>query len=288
MKWTKRDLLIAVAITDVYNSKQLYDLYVQLNEDESLDSPFSIQDIQRLITSNCFKALLSLDFNKEIERLNNHRVKVITIDDVIYPQRLKEIYLPPIVLFYNGDISLLNQRLVGVVGSRDHSIYAKKCIQHIIPTLISNKIVVASGLARGVDTLAHTETLKRNGKTIAVVGNGLDICYPPENKEVYKNISTNGLLISEYPLGSRPMKFHFPYRNRIIAGISHGVCVIEAKQKSGSLITANIALSENRDVFAVPGSIFSVHSSGANQLIEAGAYLVTDGDSIVKNIHFFP
>ena len=139
-----------------------------------------------------------------------------------------------------------------------------------------------------MDTLAHEETLKTNGNTIAVIGSGLDVFYPPENANLYDMIAKRGLLLSEYPLESRPLKFHFPYRNRIIAGLSHGVCVIEAKEKSGSLITANLALSENREVFAVPGNIFSPHSKGTNSLIEAGACLVKNGDTISKNLKYFP
>ena len=116
----------------------------------------------------------------------------------------------------------------------------------------------------------------------------MNVVYPPENANLYKVIGEKGLIISEYPLGSRPLKFHFPYRNRIIAGLSHGVCVVEAKERSGSLITANIALSENREVFAIPGSIFSSHSKGTNQLIEAGACLVSSAETIDKNLHYFP
>ena len=153
---------------------------------------------------------------------------------------------------------------------------------------MQKKIGIISGLAKGVDSLAHLECLKDDGKTIAVIGSGLDVVYPPENANLYKEIGEKGLIISEYPLGSRPLKFHFPYRNRIIAGLSHGVCVLEAKERSGSLITANIALSENREVFAIPGSIFSSHSKGTNQLIEAGACLVSSAETIDKNLHYFP
>ena len=224
----------------------------------------------------------------EIKRLQEQKIKVLTILDGAYPQRLKEIYLPPIVLFYRGNLSLVNQRAVAIVGSRDHSKYAKDCIHELIPTIVNDGIVVVSGLARGVDTLAHEETLKTSGNTIAVIGSGLDVVYPPENANLYDLIAKRGLILSEYPLQSRPLKFHFPYRNRIIAGLSHGVCVIEAKEKSGSLITANLALSENREVFAVPGSIFSTHSKGTNSLIEAGACLVSSGETISKNLKYFP
>lgn len=288
MIWTKRRLLVAVAMSDTLTSKQFYELFIRLEEDMSLNETFVLGDLKYSLPEETNKWIESMDWDLEIKRLQEQKVKVLTILDGAYPQRLKEIYLPPIVLFYRGNLSLLNQRAVAIVGSRDHSKYAKDCIHDLIPSLVKDDIVVISGLARGVDTLAHEETLKANGETIAVIGSGLDVVYPPENSKLYDVIAKKGLILSEYPLQSRPLKFHFPYRNRIIAGLSHGVCVIEAKEKSGSLITANLALSENREVFAVPGSIFSIHSKGTNSLIEAGACLVSSGDTITKNLKYFP
>ncbi len=288
MIWTKRRLLVAVAMSDTLTSKQFYELFIRLEEDLSLNETFVLGDLKYSLPEETNKWIESMDWDLEIKRLQEQKVKVITILDGAYPQRLKEIYLPPIVLFYRGNLSLLNQRAVAIVGSRDHSKYAKDCIRELIPLLVNDNIVVISGLARGVDTLAHEETLKANGETIAVIGCGLDVVYPPENSKLYEVITKKGLILSEYPLQSRPLKFHFPYRNRIIAGLSHGVCVIEAKEKSGSLITANLALTENREVFAVPGSIFSIHSKGTNSLIEAGACLVSRGDTISKNLKYFP
>ena len=288
MIWTKRRLLVAVAMSDTLTSKQFYELFTRLEEDMSLNESFVLGDLKYSLPEETNKWLESMDWDLEIKKLQEQKVKVITILDGGYPQRLKEIYLPPIVLFYRGNLSLINRRAVAIVGSRDHSKYAKDCIREIIPALVKDDIVVISGLARGVDTLAHEETLKANGSTIAVIGSGLDVVYPLENSKLYDLIAKRGLIISEYPLQSRPLKFHFPYRNRIIAGLSHGVCVIEAKEKSGSLITANLALSENREVFAVPGSIFSIHSKGTNSLIEAGACLVSSGETITKNLKYFP
>ncbi len=288
MIWTKRRLLVAVAMSDTLTSKQFYELFIRLEEDMFLNETFVLGDLKYSLPEETNKWIESMDWDLEIKRLQEEKVKVITILDGAYPQRLKEIYLPPIVLFYRGNLSLLNQRAVAIVGSRDYSKYAKNCIHELIPVLVNDDIVVISGLARGVDTLAHEETLKADGNTIAVIGSGLDVVYPPENSKLYDVIAKRGLILSEYPLQSRPLKFHFPYRNRIIAGLSHGVCVIEAKEKSGSLITANLALSENREVFAVPGSIFSIHSKGTNSLIEAGACLVSSGETISKNLKYFP
>lgn len=288
MIWTKRRLLVAVAMSDTLTSKQFYELFTRLEEDMSLNESFVLGDLKYSLPDETNKWIESMDWDLEIKRLQKQKVKVITILDGAYPQRLKEIYLPPIVLFYRGNLSLISQRAVAIVGSRDHSKYAKDCIHELIPALVNDGIVVISGLARGVDTLAHEETLKVNGNAIAVIGSGLDVVYPSENLKLYDVIAKRGLILSEYPLQSRPLKFHFPYRNRIIAGLSHGVCVIEAKEKSGSLITANLALSENREVFAVPGSIFSIHSKGTNSLIEAGACLVSSGKTISKNLKYFP
>ncbi len=288
MIWTKRRLLVAVAMSDTLTSKQFYELFMRLEEDMSLNESFVLGDLKYSLPEETNKWIESMDWDLEIKRLQEQKVKVLTILDGAYPQRLKEIYLPPIVLFYRGNLSLVNKRAVAIVGSRDHSKYARDCIHELIPVLVKDDIVVISGLARGVDTLAHEETLKANGETIAVIGSGLDMVYPPENSKLYDVIAKRGLILSEYPLQSRPLKFHFPYRNRIIAGLSHGVCVIEAKEKSGSLITANLALSENREVFAVPGSIFSIHSKGTNSLIEAGACLVSSGETISKNLKYFP
>ena len=288
MIWTKRRLLIAVAMSDTLTSKQFYELFIRLEEDISLNETFVLGDLKYSLPEETNQWIELMDWDLEIKRLQEEKIKMLTILDGAYPQRLKEIYLPPIVLFYRGNLSLINQRAVAIVGSRNHSKYAKDCIHELIPTIVNDGIVVVSGLARGVDTLAHEETLKANGYTIAVIGSGLDVVYPPENSKLYDVIAKRGLILSEYPLQSRPLKFHFPYRNRIIAGLSHGVCVIEAKEKSGSLITANLALSENREVFAVPGSIFSTHSKGSNSLIEAGACLVSSAETISKNLKYFP
>ena len=288
MIWTKRRLLVAMAMSDTLTSKQFYELFMRLEEDMSLNETFVLGDLKYSLPEETNKWIESMDWDLEIKKLQEQKVKVITILDGGYPQRLKEIYLPPIVLFYRGNLSLINRRAVAIVGSRDHSKYAKDCIHELIPVLVNDDIVVISGLARGVDTLAHEETLKANGSTIAVIGSGLNVVYPSENSKLYDVIAKRGLILSEYPLQSRPLKFHFPFRNRIIAGLSHGVCVIEAKEKSGSLITANLALSENREVFAVPGNIFSPHSKGTNSLIEAGACLVSSGETISKNLKYFP
>ena len=181
MIWTKRRLLIAVAMSDTLTSKQFYELFARLDEDMSLNGTFVLGDLKYSLPEEANKWIESMDWDSEIKRLQEKKVKILTILDGSYPQRLKEIYLPPIVLFYRGNLSLINQRAVAIVGSRDHSKYAKECIHELIPTIVNDGIVVVSGLARGVDTLAHEETLKAHGNTIAVIGSGLDVIYPPEN-----------------------------------------------------------------------------------------------------------
>ena len=192
MIWTKRRLLIAVAMSDTLTSKRFFELYERLNEDVSLNDTFVLGDLKYSLPEETNKWIESMDWDVEIKRLQEKRVKVLTVLDGGYPQRLKEIYLPPIVLFYRGNLSLINQRAVAIVGSRDHSKYAKECIHELIPPIVNDGIVVVSGLARGVDTLAHEETLKTNGNTIAVIGSGLDVFYPPENANLYDMIAKRG------------------------------------------------------------------------------------------------
>lgn len=189
---------------------------------------------------------------------------------------MRQIYQPPLILFAQGDISLLNKEITTIVGSRYPTKYSKDVITRIMPGLVEQNIVIASGLARGVDALAHSAALKNNGKTIAVVGNGLNHFYPRENYDLQNQIKQKGLIISEYLPDTPPRPYRFPERNRILAGLSKSVIVTEAKKKSGSLITASIALQENRDIYAVPGPITSSLSAGPNQLIEVGAMPIVD------------
>lgn len=197
--------------------------------------------------------------------------QMVTLLEEEYPRCLAEIYNPPICLFYVGRIELLQQPIIGMVGARDASPQGKKILEEMIPAIVKKEIVVASGLARGNDTWAHQLTIKNKGNTIGVIGTGLDINYPKENRRLQEYMMKHHLVISEYLLGTGPRSYHFPSRNRIIAGISKGVCVIEAKERSGSLITAQLALEEGRDVFAVPGHPFDTNSQGCLNLIQEGA-----------------
>lgn len=210
-----------------------------------------------------------------------HSYQFITILDDTYPERLVEIYNPPIALFLEGDIDLLENETLAVIGARKSTTYGKQMIEKIIPTIIKEKITIVSGLAKGSDTNAHVETIKNGGQTIAVIGCGLDIYYPKENKKLQDYISQEHLIISEYLPTVPPLSYHFPSRNRIIAGLSKGVCVIEAQKKSGTFITASLALEEGRDVFAVPGSAFEKTSEGCLELIQEGAKCIWKPEDIL-------
>ena len=191
-----------------------------------------------------------------------------TIEDDIYPQCLKEISNPPLKLYYKGNLDLLkDKRLIAVVGTRNPSSYGKLCCEYMVKKMTSANITIVSGFAKGIDTIAHKTSLLTGGKTIAVIASGLDIVYPASNLSLYREIEEKGLILTEYEAGTKPFKGNFPQRNRIIAGLSKGVIVVESKDRGGSLITADLALEYNRDVYAVPGDIFSEYSKGCNNLI---------------------
>ena len=191
-----------------------------------------------------------------------------TIEDDIYPQCLKEISNPPLKLYYKGNLDLLkDERLIAVVGTRNPSSYGKLCCEYMVKKMSCANITIVSGFAKGIDSIAHKTSLLTGGKTIAVIASGLDIIYPASNLSLYREIEEKGLILSEYEAGVKPFKFNFPQRNRIIAGLSKGIIVIESKDRGGSLITADLALEFNRDVYAVPGDVFSEYSKGCNNLI---------------------
>ena len=192
----------------------------------------------------------------------------ITINDDVYPECLKEISNPPLKLYYKGNLDLLKEeRLIAVVGTRNPSSYGKLCCEYMVKKMTSANITIVSGFAKGIDSIAHKTSLLTDGKTIAVIASGLDIVYPASNLSLYREIEEKGLILSEYEAGVKPFKGNFPQRNRIIAGLSKGTIVVESKNRGGSLITADLALEFNRDVYAVPGDVFSEYSRGCNNLI---------------------
>lgn len=208
-----------------------------------------------------------------------------SILDEVYPLELSQIYNPPVLLFYQGNLDLLSFPKLAVVGSRDCSKVGLKSVQKIVSEL-GNEAVIVSGLARGIDTSAHMSALQTGGKTIAIIGTGLDVYYPKSNQKLQEYIAQHHLLLTEYGPGEQPLKFHFPERNRIIAGLSRAVLVAEAKLRSGSLITCERAMEEGRDVFAIPGSIVDGRSDGCHHLIQEGAKLVYTGADVLSELRY--
>ncbi len=202
----------------------------------------------------------------------------------LYPKKLKHISDYPEILYIRGDPGILNDRLVGVVGSRYPSVYGREIAGFLSGELAKNEIGIISGLARGIDAAAHSGAICAGGKTVAVLGCGINVTYPRENAELFSQIEMSGAIISEYGLGVPPISGQFPVRNRIISGLSDGVLVVEAKRKSGSLITADLALEQGKQVYAVPGRMNDVLSEGTNNLIKQGALCVTDANDILEEL----
>jgi DNA processing protein len=221
----------------------------------------------------------------EIEKLDRYGVKVFLYNDSSYPPRLKEIYDYPPMLYVRGSLLPQDEWCLSIVGTRRATVYGRQVTEEIVTDLAQSKITIVSGLAKGIDSVAHQAALDAGGRSIAVFACGLDIVYPSENAELARHIMQQGALISEYPLGTRPKAENFPRRNRIMSGISLGVLVAEADETSGAMITARMALEQNREVFAIPGSILSPASRGPNHLIQEGAKLVRDYTDILEELN---
>lgn len=259
---TKKELLKKYKTPEkIFNLKQ-----------KDLEKVLNIKEIEKIMNKN-YKEII----NKHLEYMNKHNIKIITIEDNEYPKNLKEIYDYPISLYIKGNKNILNQeKNIAIIGCREYSQYGKNCALYFSYNLAKENVIITSGLAKGIDSFSHIGTIQAKGKTIAVLGNGLDTIYPKENAKLAdKIIQNNGAIISEYPLGTKPEKMNFPERNRIISGISKGIIVIEAKKKSGTMLTVDFALEQGKDIYAVPGNINSINSTGTNDLIKQGAKLVT-------------
>lgn len=243
-----------------------------------------IKGIGPIIASRIPEAIKKIDLKKEMNLIKKHRAWVLTFLDVSYPKNLKNIYDPPMVLYVRGNILPEDDIAIAVVGSRLASFYGLETAGRFGYELASRGITVVSGLARGIDSSAHKGALKAKGRTLAVLGSGIANIYPEEHKELAEKISESGAIISEYPMATIPDKGNFPKRNRIISGLSQGVVCVEAAEKSGALITCDIALEQNREVFAVPGKVDSRTSKGANKLIKEGAKLIQTVDDILEEL----
>lgn len=238
-------------------------------------------DIDKIMTE-LYLRNTNVPYEDALKAYKSLPCKTLTFLDYDYPQKLKEVKKPPIVLFYYGDISLLDKQIFAVVGSRNYSDYGKKCTEKIIKEILKGRVIL-SGLARGIDTIAHETAINNGGKTIAVLGSGIDTCYPPENQKLYEEIKKNHLLISEYPFTVTPDSNHFPMRNRIIVGLSDALYVPQINtNQSGTMITLNLALTCGREIFVAP------HPPGSptinNQMINEGAILADTGKQILEEL----
>ena len=289
--------------------QKLLELYKNPNEIYNLkkEELLKINGIGEEIATNIVNSKNEKLINYHIKYMLENNIDIIHIYEKYYPQILKEIYDPPISLYIRGNKDILNNKNIGIVGCRECSEYGRKAAKYFAYNLSKQNINIVSGLAKGVDSYAHLgnlSTIKEEkfknridkntnecenynmncGKTIAVIGNGLDSIYPKENYQIANEIiSSGGAIISEYPCGTKPDKMNFPARNRIISGMSSGIIVVEAKEKSGTLITVDYALEQGRDVFVVPGNINSVNSVGTNELIKQGAKIVTTYEDVLYN-----
>ncbi len=228
------------------------------------------------------------EVEKELRVSEKSGIKLVTWEDEEYPLNLKSIYDPPPLLYVKGSLLPQDSIAVALVGSRNPTTYGQLAAERISLGLSRNGVAVVSGLARGVDSSAHRGALAGGGRTIGVLGCGVDVIYPPESGDLFARVAAQGAVISEFPLGTPPDSDHFPIRNRIISGLALGVAVVEATLRSGSLITARFALDQGRDVYAVPGNVDSARSAGTNQLIKEGAKLVTRAEDILEEIHHIP
>ncbi|MFC1904092.1 DNA-processing protein DprA [Chloroflexota bacterium] len=228
---------------------------------------------------------LKISLDAEMEKLERYGVKVFNYKEPDYPSRLKEIYDYPPLIYVRGSLLPEDEWCLAIVGTRRATAYGRQITEEIVTDLAQSKITIVSGLARGIDSIAHQATLAADGRSIAVFACGLDTVYPAENADMARNIIQLGALISEYPLSTKPRADNFPRRNRIMSGLSLGVLVIEADESSGAIITAHLALEQNREVFAIPGSILSPASRGTNKLIQEGAKLVRDYTDVLEELN---
>ncbi|RLB43986.1 MAG: DNA-protecting protein DprA [Deltaproteobacteria bacterium] len=243
-----------------------------------------VEGVSKQAVRNIVERRFALDPEKEVRRVEKAGARIIPFNSKEYPPYLREIHDPPIILYAKGLIIPVQLPFIAVVGSRNPTHYGNKVAMQLGKALAEAGVGVVSGMARGIDGASQWGCLNGGGYTIGVIGTGLDVIYPASNKKLFEAVWEKGTVISEFPMGTSPEARHFPIRNRIISGISMGVLVVEATRKSGSLITAGQALEQGRDVFAVPGSIFSPRSEGTHFLIKQGAKLVDRIEDILEDL----
>jgi len=250
----------------------------------SKDKLLKVRGIGPNIAASIQKQRGSCNLDRELDLIEAHGVKVTTIFEENYPENLKSIYDPPLLLYVKGSLDNKAKLAISIVGSRRCTQYGLRTAEKIAGDMSNYGATVVSGMARGIDTAAHKGALKCGGRTIAVLGSGLCHIYPPENRRLADDIASSGALVSEFPMEMPPHKNNFPRRNRIINGLSRAIVVVEAAKKSGALITADLALEEGREVFAVPGQAGYATSEGTNNLIKEGAKLVENAKDILDEL----
>ncbi len=250
----------------------------------SLKELLEVEGLGEKVASAIRKGPPEEAIKRELSLLEKWNAKIITLRDEVYPDRLRNIYDPPPLLYLRGELKKEDELAIAIVGSRKTTPYGRWVTEKIGRDLARYGVTIVSGMARGVDSMAHWGAISGGGRTIAVLGCGVDVVYPPENRNLFGKILDQGAVLSEFPMGSPPEGGHFPKRNRIISGLSIGVVVVQASADSGSLITANYALEQGREVFAIPGNIGADGSRGTNRLIKDGAKLVESSEDILEEI----
>lgn len=263
---------------DVYKAS-LKAMEQMIRECNSKELNFTDRDLEAIMIGRDMDLI-----SKNLEYLNTHDIKYITMLNRTYPDKLRYIYNPPFLLYYKGKPLPDNKKIISIVGARECSIYGRETAKYIAAALAKEDIIILSGLARGIDTYAHIGALSEEGTTYGIMGCGIDICYPVENIDLYMDMQVKGGIISEYGPGCKPLAYHFPMRNRIISALSDGILVIEAKEKSGSLITVDMGLEQGKEIYAVPGRITDKLSEGCHNLIKMGAKLVTTPMDILEDL----
>jgi len=285
----EHEALLLLSQTNLHARKLKAVLESEIPLTRFIEDPLSFHDqLAGIVTPDFLSSLESAKAQCQPEsvvaRLRELGVQIVGYPDANYPSLLREIHNPPAVLYVKGNLISEDRIAVALVGSRYPSAYGMKTAHRFSYELAEAGVTIVSGMARGVDAEAHRGALKARGRTIAVLGSGINVVYPRENQKLYDEISEQGAVVSELPLDAKPLAFNFPMRNRIIAGMSLGVLVVEAHSKSGSLITSSLATEEGREVYAIPGPVDAVQSRGTNTLIQQGAKLVQSSEDILSDL----
>lgn len=287
MELTPRERLLYLAESGGYTPAELRSLAFFWQE-YPYDEP---REILRSFRKRDKRSSRALHFQRDQweaqqERNQKQDVRAITLLDEAYPKAFLEMADPPAAFCCSGNLELLSRRSLAIVGSREATGYGRQVLERLLPGLLQEGIVIVSGLAAGIDSMVHRQTIRLGGQTVGVIGTGLGRAYPAQSQSLQQEMMENQLIISEFPYYAGPRREHFPQRNRLIAGLTQATLVIQAKERSGSLITANYALQYNREVFAVPGSILEEQSRGTNQLIQAGAKAILHAYDILDEMQY--